>query len=50
LSQRPDQVEVEFSLKASANAGFVVASGSLEANYTVKLIWKSASGGDGASG
>lgn len=39
LSQKPSEVEVEFSLKMSAEAGMVVASGQIEANYTVKLKW-----------
>lgn len=41
LSERPSEVEVEFGIKVSAEAGMVVASGKLEANYTVKLKWTS---------
>jgi hypothetical protein len=39
LSTRPEVVEVEFSLIATAELGMVVASGSVEANYTVRLKW-----------
>ena len=40
LHDPPDEVEVEFGLKMSAEAGAVIASGGVEANYTVKLTWK----------
>ena len=40
LHDPPDEVEVEFGLKMNAEAGAVVASGGVEANYTVKLTWK----------
>jgi hypothetical protein len=40
LSDAPDEVEVQFGLKLSADAGAFVASASLEANYTVTLKWK----------
>lgn len=39
LSERPEEVEVEFGLKASAEAGMIIASGKLDANYTVKVKW-----------
>ena len=39
LSQRPDEIEVEFGIKVTAEAGAIIASGSVEANYTVKLKW-----------
>lgn len=39
VSRKPSEVEVEFSLKMSAEAGVVIASGQIEANYTVKLKW-----------
>ena len=39
LSQRPSEVEVEFSLKMSAESGVIIATGKVEANYTVKLKW-----------
>ncbi len=39
LSEAPDDLEVHFGLKANAQLGMVVASGSVEANYTVKLHW-----------
>jgi hypothetical protein len=42
LSERPDEVEINFGLKAIGEAGgtFVIAKGGLEANYNVKLVWK----------
>jgi hypothetical protein len=39
LSDPPDEVEVEFGLKMSAEAGAVVAAAGIEANYTVTLKW-----------
>ena len=39
LSDAPDEVEVEFGLKMSAQAGAVIAVASVEANYRVKLRW-----------
>lgn len=40
LSDPPDEMEVEFGLKLSAEAGAVVASSSIQAHYTVTLKWK----------
>ncbi|MBN1955413.1 MAG: hypothetical protein JW900_10230 [Anaerolineae bacterium] len=37
---RPDEMQVEFGLKMSAQAGAVVAAGDVEANYRVRLIWR----------
>lgn len=42
LSDPPDEMELAFGLKLSASAGAVVASASVEANYTVTLKWKRA--------
>lgn len=39
INDPPDEVEVSFSLKVSAEAGVFIASGSLEANYAVKMSW-----------
>ncbi len=41
LSDTPDEVEVQFGLKLSAEAGAIVASAGIEANYTVTLKWNS---------
>lgn len=38
-SDRPDEVEIEFGLKLTAQFGAIVASSSLEANYKVTLKW-----------
>ena len=40
LHDPPDEIEVEFGLKMSAEAGAVVASAGVEANYKVTLTWK----------
>jgi hypothetical protein len=42
LSESPDEVEINFGLKTTSEAGgtFVIAKGGLEANYNVKLVWK----------
>jgi len=39
LSDAPDEVQVEFGLKLSAEAGAIVAAAGAEANYTVTLKW-----------
>jgi hypothetical protein len=39
LHDAPEEVQVSFGLKLSAEAGAVLASGSAEANYTVTLKW-----------
>lgn len=40
LQDQPDEIEVEFGLKLSADAGAVVASAGVDANYKVTLKWK----------
>ena len=40
LHDPPDEIEVEFGLTLSAEAGAFVAAAGAEANYTVKLTWK----------
>jgi hypothetical protein len=41
ISDRPDEVEVTFGLKATGEVGsFAVAKANAEANYKVKLTWK----------
>lgn len=39
LHDAPDEVQVSFGLKLSAEAGAVLASGGVEANYLVTLKW-----------
>ena len=39
LHDAPDEVQVSFGLKLSAEAGAVLASGGVEANYMVTLKW-----------
>ena len=40
LHDPPDEVQVEFGLKMSAEAGALIAAASAEANYRVTLTWK----------
>ncbi len=39
LHDAPDEVQVSFGLKLSADAGAVLASAGAEANYTITLKW-----------
>jgi hypothetical protein len=39
LHDAPNEIQVVFGLKLNAEAGVVLASGSIEANYTVTLKW-----------
>lgn len=39
LHDSPDEIEVAFGLKLSADAGAVLASAGAEANYTITLKW-----------
>lgn len=40
LHDSPDEVEVQFGIKLSAESGAFVASAGMEANYSVTLKWK----------
>lgn len=40
LSHSPDEVQVEFGIKFSAEVGAIISSVSGEANYKVTLMWK----------
>jgi hypothetical protein len=39
LSDAPDEIDVEFGIKLSAEVGAFIASAGVEANYTVTLKW-----------
>ncbi|HEU4629149.1 MAG TPA: CU044_2847 family protein [Gemmatimonadaceae bacterium] len=39
LAARPDEVEIEFGLKLSAEAGAILTSAGAEANFQVTLRW-----------
>lgn len=39
MSSRPDELEITFGLKMSANAGAFIAASGVEANFTVLLRW-----------
>ena len=40
LTERPDEIGVEFGLKLSVDAGLVVAHSSAEANFKITLQWR----------
>jgi len=41
LNERPDEMEVNFALKVSADLGnFAIGTVGAEANYAVKLVWR----------
>lgn len=40
----PDQCDIEFGIKLTAEAGVVVAKSAVEGHFTVKLGWRSDSG------
>ena len=40
LTNRPDEISVEFGVKLSANAGAVLAAASTECNFVIRLKWK----------
>jgi len=40
LAESPDEVEIEFGLKLSAEAGAFIASTGVEGNYKVTVKWK----------
>lgn len=42
MSDQPEQVSVEFGIKLSAEAGVVLATTGVEANFKVTLLWKRA--------
>src|SRR4051812_45796082 len=39
MSSKPDEIQVTFGLKMSAQAGAFIAAAVVEANYTVQLKW-----------
>jgi hypothetical protein len=41
LSERPQEISVEFGLKLTAEAGMVIAQTGGEANFKVSLVWRS---------
>jgi hypothetical protein len=41
MRQAPDEIQVEFGLKLSAELGAIIAGTSGEGNITLKLTWKS---------
>lgn len=49
MTDKPDEVEITFGLKASGELGsLVVAKAGVEASYSVKLSWKKAESGQRA--
>ena len=39
MAEQPDEVEVQFGIKLSAEVGAFIASAATEANFNVKLVW-----------
>jgi len=42
MIDKPESYEVEFGMKLSASLGMVVAKGESEANFKIKMVWKTA--------
>jgi len=40
ISDRPDEIGIEFGLKVNGQVGTVIAASSVEANFKVTLNWK----------
>jgi hypothetical protein len=40
LATKPEKVEVEFGINLAVKAGVIVTSGSVDANFKVKLTWQ----------
>jgi NTP-dependent ternary system trypsin peptidase co-occuring protein len=50
LAEAPSKVGVDFGVKLSVEGGMVVARGTAEANFVVKLEWARPAGREGAAG
>ncbi|MDF5753631.1 CU044_2847 family protein [Spongiactinospora sp. TRM90649] len=37
---RPDELEIEFGVKVGAESSVVIAKGTTEANFTIRLLWR----------
>lgn len=42
MVDKPESYEVEFGMKLSASLGMIVAKGESEANFKIKMVWKTA--------
>lgn len=42
LTKAPEKVEVEFGVDLGAKAGVILTSGSIDANFKIKLTWQKA--------
>ncbi|MCP4580496.1 MAG: hypothetical protein GY839_02680 [candidate division Zixibacteria bacterium] len=40
LTEQPDEINVEFGIKLSAETGAIIASAGIEANFKVTLKWQ----------
>ena len=40
MTEIPDEIELEFSVKFSADAGVIIAKAGAEASATITLTWK----------
>jgi hypothetical protein len=41
IAVQPDSCEIQFGVKLSGTVGAIIAKASTEANFTIKLVWKS---------
>jgi hypothetical protein len=42
LTDRPDELQIEFGIKLSGEIGAILASAKAEANYSVSMTWRRA--------
>ena len=49
LSKHPEEIEVDFGIKMNAEAGAIIASSGIEANFEIKLKWKWEKNNDNAA-
>ena len=41
IAVQPDSCEIQFGVKLSGSVGAIIAKAATEANFTIKLVWKS---------
>jgi len=39
---QPDEMEIEFGLKVGGESGVIIAKGTAEVNFAVRVLWKRA--------
>ncbi|MFJ2766261.1 CU044_2847 family protein [Streptomyces sp. NPDC087300] len=38
---KPDEAEIEFGLKVGGETGVIIAKGTAEVNFAIRMVWKS---------